>query len=161
MPMPFYMKVTGATQGEIKGSCTQAPFEDQILCQALTHMIEQPRDEASGLPTGKRVHGPITITMVMDESTPLLAQALSTNESLQVELTFVKVNPAGLTEIYFMIELADASIVNLDFWIPNCLDTAKASYQHMVDVAFAYARIVWTQSLKGVQGEDEWESEGA
>jgi Type VI secretion system effector, Hcp len=42
--------------------------------------IVSPRDPASGLPTGKRMHKPITITKELDKSSPMLAKR-SSNES--------------------------------------------------------------------------------
>ena len=44
--------------------------------------IVSPRDPASGLPTGKRIHKPISITKQLDATTPLLLNALVDNENL-------------------------------------------------------------------------------
>lgn len=39
---------------------------------ALSHSIKSPRDAASGLATGKRMHKPMTITKQLDKSSPQL-----------------------------------------------------------------------------------------
>lgn len=39
---------------------------------ALSHSVISPRDAASGLPTGKRQHKPMTITKELDKSSPQL-----------------------------------------------------------------------------------------
>lgn len=49
------------------GSCIIS-FEQEIV---------SPRDAASGLPTGKRMHKPFVITKELDKSSPLLAKAAS------------------------------------------------------------------------------------
>lgn len=47
---------------------------------SVTEIIS-PRDAASGLPTGKRMHKPFTITKELDKSSPLLAKSASTSET--------------------------------------------------------------------------------
>lgn len=49
------------------GSCTIS-FEQEIV---------SPRDPASGLPTGKRMHKPFVITKELDKSSPMLAKGTS------------------------------------------------------------------------------------
>lgn len=39
---------------------------------ALSHSVKSPRDAASGLATGKRMHKPMTITKQLDKSSPKL-----------------------------------------------------------------------------------------
>ena len=41
-----------------------------------------PRDAASGLPTGKRQHRPVTITKPIDKASPELAEALASGRAL-------------------------------------------------------------------------------
>jgi type VI secretion system secreted protein Hcp len=62
MALNAYLKLTGKTQGEIKGSNTQKGREDQIMVIGYNHEVVSPRDAASGLPTGKRQHKPLTVT---------------------------------------------------------------------------------------------------
>ena len=61
---------TGVCVGKIRcedGSCIIS-FEQEIV---------SPRDAASGLPTGKRMHKPFTITKEYDKSSPMLAKGAS------------------------------------------------------------------------------------
>ncbi|HZF48038.1 MAG TPA: type VI secretion system tube protein Hcp, partial [Polyangiaceae bacterium] len=58
MALNAYLKLKGQTQGEIKGSVTQKGREGKIMVIAVSHEIMSPRDPASGLPTGKRMHKP-------------------------------------------------------------------------------------------------------
>ncbi len=59
---------TGACVGKIRcadGSCS-ITFEQEIV---------SPRDMASGLPTGKRMHKPFVITKELDKSSPVVAKS--------------------------------------------------------------------------------------
>ena len=58
------------------GSSTSIDFS------AFTEGVVSPRDPASGLPTGKRSHKPLTITKQIDAASPLLYNACVTNENL-------------------------------------------------------------------------------
>jgi len=52
-----------------------------------------PRDPASGLPTGKRQHKPISFLKEWGAATPQLFQALVTNENLKtVKFEFLQVD---------------------------------------------------------------------
>ena len=68
MALNAYLKLKGQKQGEIKGSVTQKGREDKIMVIAVSHEIISPRDPASGLPTGKRMHKPFVITKELDKS---------------------------------------------------------------------------------------------
>lgn len=157
MPMPFHMEPTGINQGKIDGSCEQSGRENTILCQAFNHEVRIPRDPQSGLPTGKRVHEPLTVTKVYDKASPKLYQALCSGERFSnVTLKWYRIDPSGLEEHYFTIKLENAIIVSMRPWTPNCLDPATESLQHMEDVSFTYEKIIWTWEPDGIESEDSW-----
>ena len=82
---PAGIIVIGGMPGEsrVKPGGIDAQTISHIECSApapagaqqSTHAVTSPRDAASGLPTGKRMHKPITITKTMDKSSPMLAKA--------------------------------------------------------------------------------------
>src|SRR5829696_8166488 len=89
MALNAYLKLKGQKQGEIKGGVTQKGREGKIAVIAVSHEIVSPRDAASGLPTGKRMHKPFVITKELDKSTPLLYNVLVNNENItEWELQF-------------------------------------------------------------------------
>lgn len=45
--------------------------------QGRTRWISQPRDAASGLPTGKRQHKPVTVTKPLDKASPMMLDTAS------------------------------------------------------------------------------------
>jgi len=158
MPHPFYMSITGDTQGEFPGECALESHENQTLCQGMKHHISVICEERSGIPTGHRRHGKLTVFKVIDKITPLLANALCCNEQLEVSLIFYRANPIGdgTEEQFFTIRLEEARCVDLEHDIPNCLDTGNSDIQNMEYVSFAYGMIRWTFEPSGIETEDHW-----
>ena len=72
MPMPAHMNLTGEKQGNIDGSCDMKGREKTILVYSMNHDIHIPRDPQSGLASGKRIHGPLSIVKEDDKSSPKL-----------------------------------------------------------------------------------------
>src|SRR5436305_7367068 len=123
MPLNAYLRMKGQKNGEIKGSVTQKGRENSILVFATEHSIQSPRDPASGLPTGKRVHKPIVISKYVDKSSPLLYKMLVLNEAILTwELQFWRPSPAGAEQQYYTVKLTNASIASIDFHLPNTQD---------------------------------------
>ena len=157
MPMPCYLKLTAATQGEIKGSIKVKGHEDTILVQAVDHIIQTPCSPQTGLPTGKRVHFPMTLTKEIDKSSPKLFQALARGENLtNVTLEYYRISPKGTEEKYYTVTLTNAMLTSIRAWMPNCLEQANKQMGHMEDVSFTYEKISWTFEPEGIEGQDSW-----
>ena len=156
--LPAYVEIVGEIQGEILGSCTLAGREGNIVAYSFGHNITSPRDAASGLPTGKRQHSPLKILKEIDKSSPLLYQALVNNEKLtQIKLKFYRVSQSGREELYFTIELVNASISSITPSFPTAFLSQNDSYRHMETVAFTYQKIMWTWVEGGITSQDDWE----
>ncbi len=156
MAMPGNMIITGEEQGLIEGSCELEYREDTILVQAFDHVVEIPTD-SSGTATGRRVHRAMQITKEIDKSTPMLYQALCTNELLtEVILNWYRLDGTGEYEQYFTITMNNAFITRIHPWVPNVLDRANDSMKHMEDVSIAYEKIIWTWEPDGIEYEDAW-----
>ncbi len=162
MALNAYLTLKGAKQGQINGSVTQKGRENSIMVIAVDHSIVSPRDPASGLPTGKRMHKPLVITKELDKSSPLLYNALVTNENI-VEFTLEFWSPkpavAGTTaaEVQnYTIKLTNASIASIAFDMPNNENPANAKYNEMEVIAFTYQKIEWTWTDGGITASDDW-----
>jgi len=108
-----YLKLTGETQGEIKGSVTQTGREDLILIIGYDHILTSSRDPATCFPTGTN-HQPLQITKEIDLSTPFLLTAFANNERLyDFTLRFWRPSQSGAEEQYYTIELLNARIVGI------------------------------------------------
>jgi type VI secretion system secreted protein Hcp len=116
MALNAYLKLTGAKQGEIKGSTPKGKGKgsDGIEISEFSFGVEAPRDSQSGLPTGQRKHNPIVITREVDAASPLLFQALCTNEVFKTALIeFDKVGTGGKASSIRTIELINGRISSI------------------------------------------------
>jgi type VI secretion system secreted protein Hcp len=157
--MPSHLSLTGKNQGKIEGSCDIKGREGTILVYALDHHIEIPRDTHSGLPTGKRVHLPMTVTKEIDKSSPKLYQALTSGEQLsEVVLDFYRISPTGTEEKYFTSKLENAIIVSIEAFYPETFIPANEPYKHMEKVSFTYEKVIWTWQPDGIEAEDSWKA---
>jgi type VI secretion system secreted protein Hcp len=159
MALNAYLKLTGETQGEIKGSVTQKGREDSIMVIAFDHEVISPRDAASGLPTGKRQHKPITITKEIDKSTPLLMNMLVNNENItDWELQFWRPSKTGAEHQFYTIKLVNASIAGIRAEMLNNQYPENMQHKEREHVSFCYQKIIWTWVEDGITAEDDWEA---
>lgn len=94
-----YLKFDG-----VDGESTDKDHKQWIEVMSVSQGITS-RDAASGLPTGKRQHKPITITKPIDKSSPLLAKSLADG----THLTNVSVSVDGHVTV-----LKSAKVVSID-----------------------------------------------
>lgn len=142
--------VTCDSQGDISGDSSRQNGAIEVL--GFSHSVVSPRDAASGLPTGKRQHKPITITKPVDKATPKLYQGLSMNENCgNVRLEFFKPDSTGKTVNFYSIELLNAHIVSISTYQSD----GQAPREH---VSFTYQKIIWTWEDGGITFEDDWQS---
>ena len=125
--------VTGQKTGQFSAS--------PIDVTSISHEIVSPRDPASGLPTGKRQHKPITITTEWGATTPLFLNALTQNENLTSVLIGLLKNGQQVATIH----LTNASISDYVEQGGN------------VQISFTYQKIEWTWTDGGITAEDDWE----
>jgi type VI secretion system secreted protein Hcp len=164
MALQAYLKVTAASQGDIQGSITQKTREDSIGVIAVSHQIVSPRDAASGMPTGKRMHKPFVITKELDKATPKLYQALVNNENLpKWTLKFFTPGTAANknlgTEVnHYTVELVNANIASIDFVMKNNRRPENTQFPEYEEIAFTYQKIIWTWNDGGLSASDDWEA---
>jgi len=157
-----YLKLKGQKSGPVKGSVIQKGREDSIMVIAVNHEIVSPRDAASGLPTGKRMHKPLTITKELDKSSPILYQMLVNNENIsEWELLFwtpqIKATGGSGTEVqHYTVKLTNANIANIHFVMPNNKDDVKKKFAEYEEVSFTYQKIEWLWKDGGITGTDDW-----
>jgi type VI secretion system secreted protein Hcp len=166
MATPAYLQIEGELQGLISagaftedsvGNIYQEGFEDNILVQSISHSISLPTDPQSGQPSGQRVHGPFSITKVIDKSSPLLGVAMATGERLtKCEIHWYRTSTSGHQEHYYTTKLIDAIIVHINTSLPNAQDPALAHFTHLETVAFQYRAIEWNHLSCGTSGGDDW-----
>jgi type VI secretion system secreted protein Hcp len=153
------MTIDGQNQGTLTSACCQMEGrEDTVILYQLNHMIEQPRDKHTGRATGKRVHNPFVVLKEIDKATPLLMQALVTNELLNVKFEFYRPDPEGdgTEEQFYMIELEGANLISFSGELPNTLGKETSAYPPLETLQLAYRKIIVTYQTDGVSAEDDW-----
>jgi type VI secretion system secreted protein Hcp len=147
MASKFLLELEFKTQGKITASSTKnksnSDDSDGIECHSFNYAVISPRDAASGLPSGKRTHKPITITREVDEASPLLWQALCTNEMFNsAKLSFVGPPAGGKETIHQTVTLTNGTISKIEFAPPLMGKKRQA-------ITFSYEELV-VNGAKGV-----------
>lgn len=164
MALQAYLNLKGQRQGEIKGSVTQKGREGKIAVIAVSHEIISPRDPASGLPTGKRMHKPFVITKELDKSSPLLYNALVNNENipdwqLQFWTPQLKATTGSGNEVqHYTVKLTNANVASIAFRMANNKHPDLMKFAEYEEIAFTYQKIEWTWNDGGITALDDWEA---
>lgn len=159
MALNAYLRLVGDTQGRIIGSSTSAGREGLIEVHGFSHEVVSPRDAASGLPSGKRQHKPVSITKPIDKSTPLLMHVLATNENIsEFRLDFWRPSRAGKEFQFYTIQLENATIAGVRQEQLNNTYEENAPLLPREHVSFTYQKIIWTWQDGGITAEDDWQT---
>jgi len=160
MAQNAYLTLAGKKQGNIVGPVTQKGREGSILVHAFDHSVVSPRDPASGLPTGKRMHKPLNILKEIDKTSPLLRTALVNNETITAfELKFwtlVSIN--GVEKQNYTIRLINASIASISEAMFDNEDPNLQKFPLRENVSFTYQKIEWIWVDGNVIASDDWEA---
>jgi type VI secretion system secreted protein Hcp len=167
MALNAYLTLKGQKQGQINGSVTVKGRENSIEVHSFTDEIVSPRDATTGLPTGKRQHEPIVIVKVLDKSTPLLWNALVSNENLtQWVLQVYAAQPAGVgvasgagaEMMIYTITLTNATISSIRQYMSDNEIASNTSLPVREEISFTYQKITWTWTQGNITASDDWEA---
>ena len=89
---------------------SQSAFSVSSSDNSVTKIVS-PRDAASGLPTGKRMHKPFVITKELDKSSPKLAESVSTTGTSSDGATVAKGSGGREGKVY----ISDLSVSKATF----------------------------------------------
>jgi type VI secretion system secreted protein Hcp len=152
--------VVGARQGTFQDNSTNsaAARSSQIPVLFLTEEITVPRDAVSGLPTGRRMHQPITIVKELDTASIHFFQAAVTNEPLRsVTCTFYRAfrnGTGGSGRPYFKIILTNATIVEYKDAGDGINGTAVGDERERISMT--YESIEMTDLETNATALDDW-----
>jgi type VI secretion system Hcp family effector len=132
-----YMTIKGARQGQFKGEVMSGQIK------LLNVVRDTPM--ARAMPTGRRMHSTITITKEIDEASPMLARAASTNELLS-EVVIAFAGGAAGAKTAQRIVLTNATI----------LSVRKAGRNEQI--TFDYQAIEVTYAQGGKTMADDWDA---
>ena len=147
----YYLKVEGTKQGSFKGGIERNGSR-WIEITAFSVGLISPRDAATGQASGKRQHKPISITKEVDESSPQLFRAATTNEVLKdVVIQSVRLDPHGKEQIYQTITLKNAHI-------PQVQKIAGKGKREEERFDLIFQQIQVTDVQGKVTATDDWEA---
>jgi type VI secretion system secreted protein Hcp len=159
MALNAYLSLTGQKQGPIRGSVTQKGREGKIMVIGVFHEIVCPRDPSSGLPTGRRIHKPLTVLKELDRASPLLHAVLTGNENItEARLDFWTPTPTGAEKQHYTVRLTNANISGIFFKMPNVRSPKLSKIPEYEEVSFTYQKIDWTWNEGGLSAADDWET---
>ncbi len=143
--LQMYLWIKGSVSGEIEGEVTKAGLEGYIEVLGYHHQVTTSS-------TSHRQHSPLRIIKLVDKSSPILMQALCTNENLdEVALLFYRFNNAT-SEMgeYYRITLNNARLIEIE-------SHAQEGGKHTELLAFEYETITWLWVDGGIQTTDSYE----
>lgn len=161
MAIPAYMTIEGQNQGDISsgalsedsvGTATQEGHEDEIMIQAFTHNVPRGTNDQSGQITSMPAMKPMKITKFIDKASPLLHNALTTGEQLTVEINWYRISASGEEELYYVMELENAVLVDIETVLPSVGDPSMAHLAHMEVLHINPGAITWTHEAAGTEG---------
>ena len=156
MAATIYVTIDGNKQGKIEGDVKQEGRENTILGYSLDHTIEIPRDTHTGMPTGQRIHHPVTVLTEIGKHTPKIFQACANGEPLNVKFDFFTINDKGQEEKYYSVKLTKAIVTEAKEWFPPTFLAENKQYRHMHSISFSYEKITWTHVKDSIEAEDNW-----
>lgn len=163
MALSSYLKIRGQAQGEFKGGSIQKGREGWIIVSAYNHEMLTPRDPINGLPTGRRIHTPLSILKEIDPSTPAFFNAMINDEMLtSVELKNFSPNKLGtaggqgVETLTYSIILTNAKIMNIRSAMLNNNDPDLMRYERTEEISFSYEKIKFQWHLGNKTAEDTW-----
>ena len=149
----IFMTLTGQKSGAVKGGVTQKGRENSIQVMAVDDEIVSPRDAASGLPTGKRQHKPLRVSIELDQSAPILYAMITNNENItSLELKFWRPSVSGVETQFYTVRLTNANIADIH------TTTDATTHATMLEVSFTYQKVQWTWTDGGVSATDNWQA---
>lgn len=114
MAVDMFMKIKGKVSGEIKGESRDSKLPDVIDIMKWTWGMSVPFDVATSMRSGRKQIQPFTFTKHIDRSSPMLVQALLTNEEItEATLTCRKPDTSGAAADFFTITFEKASIARI------------------------------------------------
>ena len=147
------MTVTGHKTGLFKGDdiAQSKASAGSITVTTYQYELVSPRDPASGLPTGKRMHKPITVTHELGGSSPQFLNSLATNETLDsVVINFFRTDRTGKDVNYYRVKLTNGSVSDVKQY--------SSGNDVLEDVSFTFQKIEQDDFVAKTTFVDDWES---
>ncbi|PHM69995.1 Hcp family type VI secretion system effector [Xenorhabdus kozodoii] len=151
----IYLTLNGKKQGLISAGCStldsignryQKGHEDQIQVLSLDHSISRQQNVS---------HHPIQFIKPIDKSSPLLAMAIDSNESLDGKFIFFRTGQIGHLENFYEVKITEATISEISCTYPHSINDFDAiPYERII---LNYKSISWNHVTAGTSAYSIWE----
>ncbi|APG51730.1 TPA: Hcp family type VI secretion system effector [Providencia stuartii] len=151
----IYLTLKGSKQGAISQGCGslesignkyQNGHEDEIFVLRL----------GNGFSRTQNINfQPVTLIKLLDKSSPLLANAIANNETLEMTFNFYRTSQTGSQEKYYTITLREASIINLESDYPHSSNNNEQLPEETLTVK--YKDIIFQHVMAGTSGYCSWQ----
>ncbi|MDX7986200.1 Hcp family type VI secretion system effector [Xenorhabdus sp. 12] len=155
MSYMIYLTLNGKKQGLISAGCStlesignryQKGHEDQIQVLSLNHSISRQQNVS---------HQPVQFVKPIDKSSPLLAMAIDSNESLDGKFIFYRTSQTGQLELFYEVKITEATIMDVSCIYPHSInDFDSMPYEKVV---LNYKSIAWNHITAGTSAYSIWE----
>ncbi|MCW2256787.1 type VI secretion system Hcp family effector [Providencia alcalifaciens] len=151
----IYLTLKGSKQGAISQGCGsldsignkyQSGHEDEIFILRLGNGFSR-RQNIS--------FQPVSLIKLLDKSSPLLANAIANNETLEMVFNFYRTSQTGSQEKYYTITLREASIVSLESDYPHSANHNDQLPEETLTVR--YKDIIFQHIMAGTSGYCSWQ----
>jgi len=160
MAETVHLTLKGAKQGDIKGDSTQTSLgrEGSIECIYYEQGITSTYDPATGTATGRLMYTPLLIRKLVDSSSPLLIQAMVSNETVEGVFKFFRPDPSGdgTTQQYYTVDFKQGRIVSFKQYVPDTTEPDTANDQPMDEVSFVFGTMHWANNVASKEATDQW-----
>lgn len=144
----FYVLIEGTKQGQFANESIRSNRAPRVVGLGFDYLVKTPRDPSTGQVSGRRQHGPVTMTKAWGAASPQLFQALVSNELLKsVVFEFYQTNTQGQEELATMVKLSNATVTEIHQYSPSGDKAAgakhanAADWRQFEDVSFAFSAI--------------------
>ena len=148
-------------QGAVKGDSTQESLgrKDTIEVIYYEQEVITAREANTNTLTGRRQHGPVVIRKLIDKASPLLLQALTTNEIVKdATFKFFRPNPAGdgTTEQYYTVKITNGAVASVKQVSPDTKDPQWVHEAPFEEIRFVFQDIEWRHETGKTSAADSW-----
>jgi type VI secretion system secreted protein Hcp len=151
-----------ASSKESIGAYYKENHSDTISVFALDHRIMVPVDNRVGAVTSNRRHEGLTVTKMIDKSSPLLFNLLGKPTELTCSFEFFRssdITNEGEPELFYTIELEEAKIISIRTISPNRLHPENDHLVAHEELTFTYGSITWEHPVGSTNALDKWAGE--
>jgi type VI secretion system secreted protein Hcp len=156
-----HLKLTLEKQGEVKGESSVETLnrKDTIECMFFQHKVKTAREANTNIMLGRRQYEPIVVRKEIDKASPMLLQALTTNEKVK-EATFLFFRPNktgdGTSEQFYTITLKNGNIAGVYQCNPDTKDGSDVHMKPYEEVEFVFQDIEWRHETGKTSAADSW-----